>query len=381
MESHNQHTYGMVGGGKGAFIGDVHLKAASFDGRARLAAGCFSRDYGKTLESGAALGLARDRLYKSFEEMAAQEAKRPEGIDFAIIVTPNAAHFPAAKALLQSGIHVVCDKPLTLTVEEAEELERLARKKDLLFCVTYLNPGYPIIKHARELVRGGEIGEIRMVMGEYAQGWLADLVEKTGLKVAWRTDPAQAGVSCSVADNGSHLENLVFYVTGLQIEELCAKLDIFGEGRKLDTNGSILLKYKGGAAGMYWSTQIAIGHDNDLRLRVFGTKGAIDWHQEEPNHLRLTMLNGPTQLLSKGSGYLSPAGLKYNRTPPGHPDGTYEAFANVYAAFMNALSRKKRGEKVSLAELEYPDVADGVQGMRFIHKCVESSRVGRWVRM
>jgi len=374
-------TYGLIGGGKGAFISGVHRRAAEFDGRARLAAGCFSRDFNNTLATGAELGLARERLYASFDELAAKEAKRPDKIDFVIIVTPNNAHFPAAKVALEHGLHVVCDKPLTLTVEEAEELERLARKQGLLFCVTYLNPGYPIIKHARELVRGGEIGRIRMVMGEYAQGWLADLVEKTGLKVAWRTDPAQSGVSCSVGDVGSHLENLVSYVTGLKIEELCARLDIFGEGRKLDTNASILVRYQDGAAGNYWTSQIAIGHDNDLRIRVFGTKGTIDWRQEEPNHLKLTYLNGPTQYLSKGSGYLSPAGLKYNRTPPGHPDGTYEAFANIYAAFLNALERVKSGERVDPAELEYPDVAEGVAGMRFIHKCVESSRAGRWVKL
>lgn len=359
----------------------MHRRAAELDGRAQLKAGCFSRDYSNTLETGLALGLDRERLYPSFEEFSVREGRRSDGVDFVVIVTPNNYHYPAAKSALENGLHVVCDKPLTLSVEEAEELERLARQYNRLFCVTYLNTGYPLVKHARQIIREGMIGEVRMVMGEYAQGWLADTVEDTGLKVAWRTDPRQSGVSNCVADIGSHLENIASFVTGLRIERLLARLDTFGEGRRLDTNASILLKYEGGASGSYWCSQIAIGCDNDLRLRVFGSLGSIEWHQEEPNHLRLTPLNGPTQLLSKGSGYLSAAGLKYNRTPPGHPDGTHEAFANVYTAFISALEKFPRGESIASTELEYPDVAQGVMSMRFIHACVESSRSGTWVTL
>ena len=375
--------FGMVGGGPGAFIGDVHRKAAMFDGKAELVAGVFSRKYENTIATGKSLGLDESRLYRDFEEMARQEAAREDGIDFVSIVTPNYAHYAVAKGFLENGIHVVCDKPFTFKVEEAEELARMAREKGLLIAVTYTYTGYPMVKHAREMIRRGDIGEIRVISAEYLQGWLATPLEATGQKQAsWRTDPTQSGVSNCVGDIGSHIENLVSYVTGLKIKSLCANLDIFGENRTLDDNAEILVRYEGGATGVYHCSQVAIGHDNDLRVRIFGTKGSIEWAQESPNYLKVAYLGQPVQVLSRGEGYLYPQAARLSRIPSGHPEGYYEAFANIYSTFASALLKIKAGETPAAEDLDFPSAEAGVAGVRFINKCVESSKKGSvWVEV
>jgi predicted dehydrogenase len=373
--------YGMVGGGQGAFIGDVHRHAIALDSSAVLVAGCFSRSHENTLATGRGLGLPDERLYRTFEEMAAAEGKRPDRMDFVVIVTPNAAHFGAAKAFLSQGIHVVCDKPLTFEVGEAEELAALARRKGLLFCVTYTYTGYPAVKHAREMISRGDIGLVRFVNAEYPQEWLSTLIEKDGQKqAAWRTDPALTGKSNCVGDIGSHVENLVRYLTGLEITRLCARLDTFVEGRVLDDNASILVEYKGGAKGLYWSSQIAVGYDNALRVRVFGSKGSIQWSQENPNYLTVARLGEPTQTLSRGRDPLYPHAQGYSRIPSGHPEGYFEAFGNIYKTFARAVARKKAGVAPGEEDLDFPGVEDGISGVRFIGRCVESSRKGAvWV--
>jgi predicted dehydrogenase len=373
--------YGMVGGGPGAFIGDVHRKAIALDGSATLVAGCFSRSHENTLATGRELGLPAERLYRTFEEMAEAEAKRKGGIDFAVVVTPNASHYAAARAFLSRGIHVVCDKPLVFEVKEAEELAALAKAKDLLFCVTYTYTGYPAVKHGREMIARGEIGDIRFVNAEYPQEWLSTLLEKEGQKQAsWRTDPAQTGKSNCVGDIGSHVENMVRYMTRLEITRLCARLDTFVAGRALDDNASILVEYKGGAKGLYWTSQIAVGYDNALRVRVFGSKGSIQWSQENPNYLTVSRLGQPTVVLSRGRDGLYPHAQAYSRIPSGHPEGYFEAFANIYKTFASALAKKKAGAPLGEKELDFPDAEDGISGVRFIGKCVESSQKGAvWV--
>lgn len=373
--------YGMVGGGQGAFIGDVHRKAIALDGSAVLVAGCFSRSHENTLATGRGLGLGEDRLYRTFDQMAEAEARRRDGIDFTVIVTPNAAHYSAARAFLSHGIHVVCDKPLVFEVEEAEELAALARAKNLLFCVTYTYTGYPAVKQAREMIARGDIGEIRFVNAEYPQEWLSTLVEKEGQKQAsWRTDPAQTGKSNCVGDIGSHVENLVRYLTGLEISRLCARLDTFVKGRVLDDNASILVEYQGGAKGLYWSSQIAVGYDNALRVRIFGSKGSIQWSQENPNYLTVSRLGQPTEVLSRGRDAFYPHAQGYSRIPSGHPEGYFEAFANVYRTFTAALARRKTGATLGEGDLDFPGAEDGISGVRFIGKCVESSQQGAvWV--
>ncbi|MFQ3621009.1 MAG: Gfo/Idh/MocA family oxidoreductase [Spirochaetales bacterium] len=370
-------TYGMVGGGQGAFIGDVHRKAIAMDGLAEIKAGCFSRSFENTLETGNSLGINRDRLYPTFEEMAEKEAKRSDPIDFIVVVTPNALHYKAAKAFLNKGISVVCDKPLTFKIEEAQELGQLSKSKNLLFAVTYTYTGYPAVKHAREMIKRGDIGEIRFVNAEYPQEWLATPLEKEGQKqAAWRTDPQLTGISNCVGDIGSHIENLVSYVTGLRIKKLCARLDTFIPGRVLDDNATILLEYEKGAKGLYWSSQIAIGYDNALRIRIFGTKGSIQWEQENPNYLIISRLGKPTEVLSRGRDAFYAHAQSYSRIPSGHPEGYFEAFANIYKTFITALKKKKSGIPLTEEDLDFPSVDMGIEGVRFIHRCVESSQKG-----
>jgi predicted dehydrogenase len=373
--------YGMVGGGKGAFIGDVHRKAIAMDGKAPLVAGCFSQSYANTLETGEVLGLEEERLYRTFEDMLIAEAKRKDKIDFVIIVTPNSTHYSIAKLALENGIHVVCDKPLTTNSRDAEELSRLAAKKDLFFCVTYAYTGYPIIKHMREMVANGELGDIRFVSAEYPQDWLASLLEKTGQKqAAWRTDPNLAGVSNCVGDIGSHVENMVSYITGLRIQRLLARLDRFGEGRTLDDNASIMIEYDRGAKGLYWSSQIAVGHDNGFRVRIYGTKASLDWIQENPNYARVSYIDKPTEILSRGRDKMYPRAQALSRIPSGHPEGYFECFANLYSTFLAALSKKISGEALTKDDLDFPGVEEGIRGVKFIEKCVDSSNKGAvWV--
>jgi predicted dehydrogenase len=374
-------TYGMVGGGQGAFIGDVHRKSIGLDGLAVITAGCFSRSAENTLATGKALGIDPDRLYKTYDEMAGEESKRPDKIDFVVIVTPNVTHYPAAKAFLSHGINVVCDKPLTFEAAEAEELASLAKKKDLLFGVTYSYTGYPAVKHARELVRKGEIGEIRYVNAEYPQEWLATPAEKGDNKQAkWRTDPKTSGKANCTGDIGSHVENLASYITGLRIKSLCARLDKIVEGRVLDDNATVLVEYEGGAKGVYWASQIAIGYDNALKIRIFGSKGTIQWDQESPNYLEVFKLGKPNSVLSRGRDPFAPHAQSYSRVPSGHPEGYFEALGNIYKTYIGALTKKKAGKKLTEADLDFPGVGMGIDGVKFIGKCVESSKKGAaWV--
>ncbi|MBD3305102.1 gfo/Idh/MocA family oxidoreductase [candidate division KSB3 bacterium] len=373
--------YGMVGGGQGAFIGDVHRKAANFDGKADIVAGCFSRDYQNTLETGEIVGIEPERLYRSYQDMAVAEGQRHDPIDFVIIVTPNNSHCAIAKAFLEQGIPVVCDKPLTVSIAEAESLQKLVKEKALPFCVTYTYSGYPMVKQAREMVKRGDIGDIRFVNAEYPHDWLAMPFEKTGNKqAAWRTDPAQSGISNCVGDIGTHVEHLVSYVTGLKMTSLCARLDTFVEGRALDDNASIMVTYANGAKGMYWSSQIAVGLDNALRIRVYGTKGGIEWFQEDPNYLKVAYLEKPTEILSRGRDRLYARPQSLVRVPSGLPEGYYEAFANIYLTFINALIKRKAGEPLTEADQDFPGITDGINGVKFIEKCVESSQQGAtWV--
>jgi predicted dehydrogenase len=374
-------TYGLIGGGPGAFIGDVHRKAIAMDGKARLAAGCFSQSFENTLARGEAWGVDKARLYRSFEEMFRREAGRTDKIDFVVIAAPNSTHFPAARLAVESGIHVVCDKPLTTLLRDAEELARLARKNDNFFGVTYAYSGYPIVKHMRDMVKAGELGDIRFVSGEYPQDWLATLLEKTGQKqAAWRTDPKLAGASNCVGDIGSHIEHMISYVTGLEIQSLLARLDHFGKDRPLDDNASILINYRGGAKGIYWSSQIAVGHDNGLRIRIYGTKAGLEWAQENPNYLKVSHIDKPTEFISRGRDKMSPRAQALSRIPSGHPEGYFEAFANFYNTYLTALGKRKSGQPLSSDDLDFPGIEDGVRGVRFIERCVESSAKGAvWV--
>jgi predicted dehydrogenase len=373
--------YGMVGGGQGAFIGDVHRKSIALDGLAELAAGCFSRSPENTLATGGALGLSADRCYKTFEEMAEQEAKRPDKIDFAVIVTPNNVHFAAAKAFLSRGIHVVSDKPLTWEQKEAEELADLTKKNKLLLAVTYTYTGYPAAKQIREMIKKGEIGDVRFVNAEYPQEWLATPAEKGDNKQAkWRTDPNISGKSNCVGDIGSHIENIISYMTGLRIKSLCARLDKFVEGRVLDDNASIMLEYEGGAKGFYWSSQIAVGYDNALRVRIFGSRGTIQWSQELPNYIEVFKLGQPNEHWSRGRDSFYSHAQSYNRIPSGHPEGYFEALGNIYKTYIGALNKIKAGQTPGETDMDFPGVEMGIDGVRFINKCVESSGKGAvWV--
>jgi predicted dehydrogenase len=375
--------YGMIGGGQGAFIGDVHRKSIAMDGKAGIVCGAFSQSYENTLATGESLGLPHDRLYRTFDEMIRAEARRDDRPDFISIVTPNSTHFPAAKLALEQGFSVVCEKPLATSSRDAADLACLVRESGLLFCVTYAYSGYPIVKHIRDLIASGEIGGIRFVNGEYPQEWLATRLEDTGQKqAAWRTDPRLAGISNCVGDIGSHIEFMAATMTGLEIESLCARLDRFGAGRPLDDNATIMVNYKGGAKGVYWSSQIAAGHDNALRLRIYGTKGAVEWFQETPNTARVSFLDRPSGTISRGRDPMSPRAQSLSRLPSGHPEGYFEGFANVYSTFITALAKKLRDETLTPVDLDFPNVDEGVRGVRFIEKCVESSTRGSvWVDM
>jgi predicted dehydrogenase len=372
----------MVGGGRGAFIGGVHRQAIAMDGMASLTAACFSTDYGNTLETGSSLGLAGDRLYRTYRAMITAEAKRADGIDFLVVTTPNRLHYPVARLALEHGIHVMCEKPLATSSAEARALGALAKRKGLLFGVAYAYTGYPIVRHMREMVARGELGAIRFIAAEYPQEWLATPLERTGQKqAAWRADPRHAGVSNCVGDIGSHIENMVAHVAGLEIRTLLARLDRTIKERTLDDNASILVEYKGGARGIYWASQIAVGKDNGLRVRIYGTKAALEWAQENPNYCEVAYLGGPVVRLSRGRDALHPAAQRMSRIPAGHPEGYYEAFANIYAAFCAGLRKVKARQPLTPEDLDFPGVDDGIRGVRFIERCVASSEKGAvWVR-
>ncbi len=369
--------YGMVGGGRDAFIGAVHRKAMALDGQYEFVAGALSSNPEKAKASGQDLGLEDSRNYGSWEDMLAAELRLPasERIDLVSIVTPNHVHYPVAKAFAKAGIHVVCDKPLVHTSKQANDLIKTVEKSGVVFAVTYNYTGYPMVKHARHMVQKGVLGEIRKVITEYNQGWLATNLEKTGQKQAdWRTDPARSGAAGAIGDIGSHAENLAASITGLEIESLCADLTTFVKGRQLDDDGNMLIRYRGGAKGVLIASQIETGYENDIRIRVFGTKGSISWRQEDPNTIDFLPLDGPRQLLTRGSGYLCAEAQKATRLPTGHPEAFLEAFANVYLSAAEAIRAKQSRRKLGKLEGDFPTVYDGARGIHFIEKTVESSR-------
>ena len=374
---------GMVGGGRGAFIGGVHRMAAALDGQIELVCGAFSSDPAKSRASGSDLFLPPERSYGSFEEMIKTEKTLPatQRMDFISIVTPNHAHFGPAKMALENGFHVVCDKPLCFSMEEALELEQLVRDTGLLFALTHNYTGYPMVKQARAMVRNGELGKIRKVVVEYPQGWLATRVEESGQKQAgWRTDPKKSGIAGCIGDIGTHAENLAEYITGLQIKELCADLTTFVEGRLLDDDGNVLLRFDNGAKGILHASQISVGEENNLNIRVYGEKGGLEWRQMEPNTLLAKWMDKPVQVIRTGVGALSPEAQAHTRIPAGHPEGYLEAFANIYRNFAHCLQARLENEDPDPVYQDFPTVSDGVRGMVFIDKVVASSQAGAaWI--
>ena len=373
---------GMVGGGRGAFIGAVHRIAARMDDQYELVAGALSADPQKAMASAADLGIAADRSYGSFAEMAKAEAARPDGIEAVAIVTPNHMHAPAAKAFLGAGIHVICDKPLTTTVAEAEELVALVKKTGKVFAVTHNYTGYPMIRQARAMVAAGELGELRLVQAEYPQDWLTEAIEATGQKQAeWRTDPKRSGAGGCIGDIGTHAYNLACFVSGLKLEELLAQLPTFVPGRQLDDDVQILMRWKGGARGMIWASQVAVGHENGLKLRVYGTKGGLEWVQADPNYLWFTKFGQPKQLFTRGGAGALPEGARVARVPSGHPEGYLEGFANIYTEAARAIVAARTG-KAADPEVTFPTVQDGLDGMKFIDAAVRSSQAGNvWTKV
>ncbi|OLD94741.1 MAG: oxidoreductase [Gemmatimonadetes bacterium] len=372
---------GMVGGGRGAFIGAVHRLCARMDGQFELVAGALSSDAQRARDSGADLGLAPDRAYMSFAQMAAAEAKRPDGIEVVSIVTPNDSHHAIARAFLDRGIDVICDKPMTTTVEDALDLVQAVRRSGLVFGLTHNYTGYPLVRQAREMVAAGELGPIRVVQVEYVQDWLTTKLEDTGHKQAgWRVDPQRAGAGGCLGDIGTHAYNLADFVTGLHVRELAADLGRFVEGRRLDDNVHVLLRYESGVRGMLWASQVAPGNENGLRLRVYGETAGLEWSQEHPNQLRFALVGRPPQILSRGGPSLGPAAARATRIPSGHPEGYLEGFANLYRDLAEQIRARRAKRAPDGQALLVPTVEDGARGVKFIAAAVESSaQNGAWV--
>ncbi len=373
---------GMVGGGRDAFIGAVHRIAARVDDQYELVAGAFSSTPEKSKASGADLGIDPKRAYGDFAEMARAEARRKDGIQAVAIVTPNHMHAPAAREFLKRGIHVICDKPLTATLPEAKKLAAAAAASDALFVLTHNYTGYPMIRQAQAMIAAGELGEIRVVQAEYAQDWLAEPLEQTGQKQAgWRTDPAKTGAGGATGDIGTHAFNLASFVTGLDLDTLSADLQAFVPGRRVDDNGHVMLRFKGGARGMLWCSQVASGCENALTLRVYGTKGGIEWAQENPNYLWHGPLGQPRRMLTRGGVGTGPAAGRVSRVPAGHPEGYLEGFANIYAEAARAIRARAAGQPIP-GDVVFPTILDGVKGVAFVDACVRSSaRNAAWVTL
>ena len=379
---------GMVGGGQGAFIGAVHRIAARLDGQYDLVAGALSSDAQRALDSGVELGLAPDRCYRSFKDMARIEAAREDGIEAVAIVTPNHLHYPAAKAFLEAGIHIICDKPLTSSLADAKKLVAAAQKSDSLFILTHNYTGYPMVRQARAMVAKGRLGTIRLVQVEYAQDWLTEAAEDSGNKQAeWRTDPKRSGTGGCVGDIGTHAWNLATFVSGLETESLAADLDSFVAGRQVDDNVNVLLRFKPAAKGppakgMLWSSQVAPGNENGLRLRIYGDRGGIEWSQENPNLLWFTPYGKPTQMLTRGGTGADASAARVTRVPAGHPEGYLEGFANIYSEAAAAIRARREKNGRIPKDVLYPTVQDGLDGMRFIDACVRSSaRNAAWTKL
>lgn len=378
--------YAMVGGGRDAFIGAVHRHAMALDGQYTFVAGALSSSPEKALASGRDLGLADARNHGSWQALLADELDRPieERVDVVSIVTPNHVHYEVARAFVDAGFHVVCDKPLVHTSAQADDLLACVAKQGTVFAVTYNYTGYPMVRQAREMVRAGTIGRVRKVIVEYHQGWLATQLESSTNKQAdWRTDPARSGIAGAIGDIGSHAENLMLSVTGLEIESLCADLTAFVPGRRLDDDGNLLLRFKGGARGVLIASQIEAGCENDIRLRVYGERGMLDWRQEDPNHLVHAPVDAPRMTLTRNAPWLSDAAKRACRLPPGHPEAFIEAFSNLYLGVAADIrSRLEHGQPASRENADYPRIEDGARGVRFIEKTVESAASAqKWTAM
>ncbi|MDJ0685474.1 MAG: Gfo/Idh/MocA family oxidoreductase [Alphaproteobacteria bacterium] len=373
---------GMVGGGRDAFIGGVHRIAARIDDHFELVAGCFSATAEKSRASGADLGLPPDRVYDDFTQMAKREARLKTGVQAVAIVTPNHMHAGPAKEFLKRGIHVICDKPLTATLPEAKKLVKSAGASDALFVLTHNYTGYPMVRQAKAMVADGALGALRVVQVEYAQDWLSEPLEDTGMKQAeWRTDPVRSGAGGATGDIGTHAFNLAGFVSGLRVESLSADVQTFVPGRRVDDNAHVLLRYAGGARGMLWCSQVAPGNENALKLRVFGEKGGLEWRQEDPNYLWWTPLGEPKRLLTRGGAGAGEAAARVSRTPAGHPEGYLEGFATIYAEAAAAILAKEAGETADAAVM-YPTVQDGLDGVAFVDACIRSSKSeGRWIAL
>ncbi len=372
---------GFVGGGIGAFIGAVHRVAARIDDQYELVAGVFSTDPENNQASGADINISPDRIYDDFSEMAAAEAKREDGIDVVGIVTPNHLHYPAAKAFLEQGIHVICDKPLTSSLVDAEALETAVRQSGCVFALTHNYTAYPLVRHARHMVAEGMLGNIRVVQAEYPQGWLSTPLENEGIKQAeWRTDPARSGPAGCLGDIGTHAFNLAAFITGLKIRQLSADVHTFVEGRALDDNVQIMLRYSNGARGAIWASQVAPGNANALKIRVYGEKGGLEWRQEEPNSLYWSALGEPAQIITRGGAGTGEAAAHATRTPPGHPEGYLEGFAQIYLDAAEQIRANIENRKPDQSSLLVPTVEDGLEGIRFIDNVLKSSAAdGQWV--
>jgi len=379
---------GMVGGGPGAFIGEVHRKAARMDGGVDFVAGAFSSNPRKSKQMGRQLLIDPKRAYGSYEEMIESELKLPEGqrIDFVAITTPNDSHFPIARDFLQAGFHVMCEKPMTFNVKEAKALQKLVKKSGKVFGLMHNYTGYPMVKLARDLVRKGELGNIRKIVVQYPQGWLATALERTGQKQAvWRTDPKQSGASGCIGDIGTHAENLSEYITGLKITHVCADLTTFVKGRRLEDDGNCLLRFNNGARGILHASQISIGEENNLAIWVYGEKKSLEWHQEHPNYLYVKEPDGPVQIWRRGNDYVAAASAaagRATRLPFGHPEAFIEAFANIYRNFTDTVRARIAGQEPDELELDFPNVDDGLRGMLFIETVLASTKSKqKWTRM
>lgn len=361
---------GMVGGGSDAFIGGVHRIASRIDDHYRLVAGALSSTPERAQKSGRELGLADDRIYDDFNAMAEAESARDDGIEAVAIVTPNHVHYAAAKAFLERGIHVICDKPLTSTLEDAEKLVAIAEKSNALFVLTHNYTGYPMIRQAREMIANGDLGALRVIQVEYAQDWLSE--EQDFKQAEWRTDPARSGAGGSTGDIGTHAFNLAAFVTGLELDSLSADIQAFVDGRQVDDNAHVMMRYKGGARGMLWCSQVAPGNENALRLRVYGEKGGLEWAQEDPNYLWYTPLGESKRLITRNGAGAGASAARVSRIPPGHPEGYLEGFANIYSEAAKAIVAKRNKSDVD-AEVIFPTVQDGLLGVKFIDACVRSS--------
>jgi len=378
----------MVGGGPGAFIGDVHRKAARMDGKIEIVAGAFDIDPAKSKQMGKELNLDPSRVYNDYKEMLAKETALPadKRIDFVAVTTPNNWHFPIAKASLEAGFNVMCEKPMTMTVAEAVELEKIVKESGKTFGLMHTYSGYPMVKLAKDLVKLGEIGKVRKVVVQYAQGWLAKAIEKDGqMQASWRTDPKQSGAAGCIGDIGTHAANLAEYITGSKITDICADLTSFVDGRMLDDDGNCLLKMENGIKGVLHCSQISISEENGLKIWIYGSEGGLEWYQEHPNQLLVKPMDKPTEIWSRGNGYVnekSKAAARNTRIPAGHPEGYLESFANHYVNFADTILAKEAGETPDAIMLDFPDVADGVDGMNFIEKVVESAKSDqKWIKL